>query len=150
MIHRFEILPHTADLRLRVSGKTKEELFKNALQGMFFAMSPKRRFFFFSFFKGSTRRGRDLFKKRRSFKIEAPDINALLVNFLNEALTSSDVRNEAYNAVNFKIFKDTIVSGELVGYPIKKMRLEIKAVTFHELDIKKVNGLWQTNIVFDI
>jgi SHS2 domain-containing protein len=32
---KFEILEHKADLKIRVFGKTKEELFENAMLGMF-------------------------------------------------------------------------------------------------------------------
>ena len=32
---KFEILEHKADLKIRAFGKTKEELFENAMAGMF-------------------------------------------------------------------------------------------------------------------
>ena len=40
---KFKILEHTADLKLRVFGKTKQELFKNVMFGMFESAKPKKR-----------------------------------------------------------------------------------------------------------
>jgi SHS2 domain-containing protein len=34
-VKKFEILEHTADLKIRVFGRTKEELFSAAMRGMF-------------------------------------------------------------------------------------------------------------------
>jgi len=36
----YEILPHTADVRLKASGKTPEELFSEALKGMMTIAKP--------------------------------------------------------------------------------------------------------------
>jgi len=36
----FEVLPHMADIKIRVYGKTQQELFKHALIGMFQAIRP--------------------------------------------------------------------------------------------------------------
>ena len=40
---KFEILEHKADLQIRVFGRTKEELFQNALFGMQESMKPEIR-----------------------------------------------------------------------------------------------------------
>ncbi len=42
MLKDFEIIPHTADLKIRVYGKTREDLFTNALIGMFQSTRPMR------------------------------------------------------------------------------------------------------------
>ena len=41
MTKDFEQLSHTADVQLRVYGKDIEELFRNALRGMFYLVVPK-------------------------------------------------------------------------------------------------------------
>ena len=38
---KYEILEHTADLKIRVFGKTKEELFLNSLLAMAESMKPE-------------------------------------------------------------------------------------------------------------
>jgi SHS2 domain-containing protein len=40
---KFEILEHKADLKIRVFGKTKEELFENAVVGMFEAAKYEKK-----------------------------------------------------------------------------------------------------------
>ena len=37
----FEMVPHTADIKIRAYGNTMEELFRHALQGMFQSIRPQ-------------------------------------------------------------------------------------------------------------
>ena len=37
----FEMVPHTADIKIRAYGHTMEELFRHALQGMFQSIRPQ-------------------------------------------------------------------------------------------------------------
>lgn len=145
MIPKFEILPHTADVRLKVFGKTKEELFKNAILGMaqILAKSPKSEFKI----------------KNLKLKIKSPDINSLLVDFLSEILYQSQVNRAIYREVKFSEFSDPSTSSgqaqlkaEIFGFKIDKFDEDIKAVTYHELDIKKspASGFFETIIIFDI
>src|SRR3989338_310971 len=71
----FEILEHTADLRIKAWGKTKEELFKNALRGMAYVQKEEARI-----------------KKQESritkkVQVKSTDMTALLIDFLSEVLT---------------------------------------------------------------
>jgi len=143
----FEILPHTADIKIKVYGKTLEELFCNAVIGMFQAIVPK--------IPGCiTKHGRvvcDNFPERRTIHIETVDIEALLVDFLSEALYLSDVNDEAYLWVEISDLSHTKIDATLYGKKVDGFEVvEIKAVTYHEMEVKNVDGVWQTNIVFDI
>lgn len=131
----FKILGHTADLRIRVYGKTIKELFRNALKGMFKSIAP-------DWLGGK--------EARRTVTIQSADLNTLLVDFLSEALTLSDINDEAYSDAKFVKLTGTALKAELRGMKIKRLETEIKAVTHHELDIKKIGGHWETAIVFDI
>lgn len=130
-----EVLPHTADLRLKVYGISKEDLFRNALKGMFESVHPK---------------GVGTPAPPRTVKVQSTDINSLLVDFLSEALTLSDINDEAYLDAEISALTDTQIEAELRGIKIKGFEEEIKAVTHHEVDIKKVGDRWETMIVFDI
>ncbi len=137
MIKRFELIPHTADLKLRVWGATREELFKNALIGMFASIEPH-------FLEGKE-------SIKHEFNVEAYDLASLLVYFLSEALYLSDVYNEAYTDADIYLMTDTKLHVCIIGKPIKRFDVvEIKAVTYHELSVEQVNGQWQAEIVFDI
>lgn len=142
----FEILPHIADLKLRIFGSSHEELFKNALAGMFQAAGPAapacRR-----------NRGRLLCSElpiKRKISVESDDLDSLLVDFLSEALYLSDSKNEAYLDAKILRLTDKKVEAEIRGVKVNNFDDEIKAVTYHELEIKKVGDHFETVIVFDI
>ncbi len=143
----FELIPHTADIKLRVYGKTLEDLFRNALIGMFQSIGPQ--------IKGCILKNERVLCKELPFSheinLDSIDQEALLVDFLSEALYLSDVYNEAYldakiHELSNSHIRATIYGAKVTGYEV----VEIKAVTHHDLAIKQENGLWQTDIVFDI
>ena len=157
----FEILPHTADIKIRVYGETLEELFVNAVIGMFQAIGPK--------IDGckilQDRVICDKLPVSRKIELEAIDAEVLLVKFLSEVLYLSDVNNEAYlGACVHELKLDSCESGQkickngraricatLYGIKVQGFEVvEIKAVTYNDLNLKLIDGVWQTDIVFDI
>jgi len=146
-IKDFEIMPHAADLQIRVYGQTLEQLFTHALQGMFQSVKPICP----SCTVVNDRLVCPALPVERDMVIQSPDINALLVDFLSDALYLSDVHNEAYLDVVITELSNTKLVGRFKGVHIEGLQeSEIKAVTYHDLHIEQKDGLWQTNIVFDI
>lgn len=147
MTNDFEILEHTADLEIRVYGATKQELFKHALQGMFQCMGPKNK-------TCDVVDGRVVCKNlplSREIGVNSQDTASLLVDFLSEALYLSDVHNEAYLDVRIATFEDTYIQATLYGIEVEGFsECEIKAVTYHDMKLEQVNGVWQVDVVFDI
>ena len=143
----FEVLPHTADIKIRAYGKTKKELFHNALVGMFQAIHP---------IIPNCRVENDrvtcvTLPEHHAIEITASDEESLLVDFLSEALYLSDVHNQAYLDVIINKLTDTFIKATLCGVEVTGFEVvEIKAVTYHELSIQKHGGVWQADIVFDI
>ena len=143
----FEQLSHTADIKIRVYGSTKEELFVNALAGMFQTIVPHA--------DGCTQKdGRlvcPILPAKRTVQEQGPDAHALLVNFLSEALYLSDVHNEAYLDADIEHLSNTSICATLKGVPVTGFDVvEIKAVTYHDLFIEHTNNEWVAEIVFDI
>lgn len=133
---KYEILEHTGDTKIKAFGKTKEELFLNAMLGMNAILKP---------------RIKNLELRIKEIDIQSNDINALLVDFLNEVNYLRQVNREIYNKVRFVRFLNVELEGELEGYEVEEFGEDIKAVTFHELDIKRnEKGEWDTVIVFDL
>ncbi len=131
----YEILEHTADLRIRIFGTTKQQLFLNALKAMTFIQNP------------------DLSEESvvRKVKIKSSDVSFLLVDFLSEVLYLTQTKKEAYLGVKFREFSDTFLKAELDGRKVKRFKEDIKGVTYHELEIKQQkDGTWETTILFDI
>lgn len=142
---RFTILPHTADVRLKVFGKTKEELFENALLAMAEILQIKN-----SKFKGQNYKSK--------IKIQSIDLNSLLADFLSEVLYQSQINQVVYADVKFSKFLDSSavlgqaeLEAEIFGNRVGHFKEEIKAVTYHELEIKKSpEGFFETTVVFDV
>ena len=133
---RFEILEHKADLKIRVFGKTKEELFENAMIGMFEAAKYEKEI------KNQ--------KSKIKIKVKSIDLPSLLVDFLSETLYLVETRKEVYQKVEFKKFSDNEIEATLIGKKLKRMGVHIKAVTYHQLKIKKRGGFFEAEIIFDI
>lgn len=135
-MEKYKILEHISDLKIRAFGKTKEELFLNALLGMTESL------------KADVKSDEKII---RQIKINSLDSSALLVDFLSEALYLIQVNKEIYNNVRFKKFTNTEIEAELFGKKVERFGEDIKAVTYHNLDIhQRVDGTWETAVLFDI
>jgi SHS2 domain-containing protein len=134
---KYEILEHTADLKIRVFGKKKEELFLNALFGMEDCLRPELK--------------KTKGKRKRKIIIKSTDLPALLVDFLSEALYLIQFHKEIYNEVKFVKFSDNELKVELFGQRVERFGEDIKAVTYHGLNIKqREDGTWEATLLFDI
>lgn len=143
----FEQLPHTADIKIRVYGATLQELFRHALVGMFQCVKPHAN----QCKVIDDRLVCDQLPQQHEIAISSPDIEALLVDFLSEALALSDIYNEAYLDADIQQLSPTHIQATLRGVEITGFEVvEIKAVTYHELYVKQIDEHWQAEIVFDI
>ena len=135
----YELLEHTADIRIRVKGASLAGLFENSALAVFDIIAEKQQL-------------RD--PRRHSLKInqKAENIEELFVNWLNELLSLSQARGVIFTG--FRIAKLTPVSitAEATGYDMKAYRVntEVKAATYHQLEIKKTPRGWQAEVVLDV
>jgi SHS2 domain-containing protein len=133
---KYEVLEHKADLEIRTFGKTKKELFLNMLLAMAKSQKPE--------IKTSQ-------KVKREIRVKSIDLEALLVDFLNEVLYLTQVNKETYEEVKFQKFTSLELEGELRGFKVERFGEDIKGVTYHDLDIhQKKDGTWQATVLFDI
>jgi len=136
---KYEILEHKADLKIRVFGKDKKEVFSNALLGMF----EEARYKQISNLKPQI--------SKRKIKIKSQDSGSLLVDFLSEALYLSEINQEVYRDIRFRKFNDKEIDGVLIGKKLKRIGVQIKGVTYHGLDIhQEKDGSFEATILFDI
>ena len=137
----FRILSHTADLRLEVFGKTIGELFHNAASAISHTLAPKYK-------------ENPAGKFRETIKIQSANLNALLIDFLNEVLAKSEINKAIYRVLSIKhqvSSEGADLEAEIVGFPVEKFEEDIKAVTYHEADITQdEKGIWKTKLVLDI
>jgi len=143
----FELMDHTADIQVRVYGRTPEQFYRNALIALFHIMQP-------IIPSGKIINNRIYCPSltiTRPIVIHSIDPESLLVDFLSEALCLSDIYNEAYLDITIQNLTDKSIKGTLHGIPVEgTMGVEIKAITYHDLNIKKNNNTWYTDIVLDI
>ena len=131
----FEIQQHTADVRLLVKGTTVEELYADAMRGMFAIM------------RGTVGSAQII---RHRIEIDSVDRTALLVDLLSDILTRSHLNREMYDRATFEKLTDTEAIVNVVGYSPANFEQDVKAVTYHEADVRYENGMWSTTLVFDI
>jgi len=133
----FEILEHKADLKIKASGKTKEELFLNMLLAVASVLGSQQR--------------EEHNEVLREISIKSLNTEMLLVDFLNEILYLSQVNKEVYTNIKFKKFTENELEGELKGKRIERFKEDIKAATYHNLQIKQTKqGLWEAVVLFDV
>ncbi len=134
----FEILQHTADVRLRVSAPTMEGLFRDAMRGMFAIMLRDSGFGI-----------RDSGGAAARVVVESADRTALLVDFLSAVLSRAHIDRMAFYDANFDRLTETELAADLTGAPTQ-FEHDIKAVTYHEAEVRLAEGKWETMLVFDI
>jgi SHS2 domain-containing protein len=143
----FEAILHTADLHIRAYGDTLEELFHNALVGMFQSLEPQA----LGCNSIHDRVVCAALPQKHSLVVTSPDCDALLVDFLSEALYLSAVHYEAYLDVTIEELTGTQIKATLHGVKVTGFAgAEIKAATYHGLHIQQKDSVWQTDIIFDI
>lgn len=134
---KYQILDHKADLKIKVFGKTKKELFENAMVGMFESAQYQPKL-----------KSKEVKVK---IKINSTNLSFLLIDFLNELLYLSETRKEVYQKINFNKLSKREIEAELIGKKLKRMGVHIKGATYHDLDIRRgKDKSWQATILFDI
>lgn len=130
----FVELMHTADLAIRVWAPDYKCLLITALKGMYFLMDVK------------------LYRKKsfcRNFTFEADDPEGLLVMFLSEFLFMVEKDNIAFDQVNL-VQQCNHLYVQAEGELIAPLYNEIKAVTYHNLSVDKMEEGLEVSIVFDV
>lgn len=86
---------------------------------------------------------------RETIEVDGPDDEALLVGFLGELLFRLDVRHQAFAEIALELDGEHL-RAELRGAPVTRIVKTIKAVTFHDLQIRETPDGVETTIVFDV
>jgi len=138
MQKEFEILEHTSDVGIIAYGKDMKEAFANAAKGMFSLITELD----------------DISEiEQRDIELTAPDLESLLVAWLNELVYLFDVDNILLNNFEITQLSSTHLKAKAFGEKVDTskhiLKLGIKAATYHMLKIEKDNGV-RVQIIFDI
>jgi SHS2 domain-containing protein len=135
----YELIEHTADIGIKVKGKDLSELFKNSALAMFDIIAEKKE---------------PNLKKQIKIRIEqkANDVEELFVNWLNELLSLSAIKELIFSDFQIKKIDNNTLKAQVAGEDIKNYRVntEIKAATYYELKIEEVESGWQAQLIFDV
>jgi len=132
----FEELEHTADLRLGVHGGSLEELFVHAAQGMFHLMRCQPQG------EGQTVAHR--------VTLESYDLEALLVDWLNELIYLREANQECFDAYEIIRLEPTRLEATVRGTTGHLPQKVIKAATFSGLKIVRGAAGYGVTITFDV
>ncbi len=136
---KIEFLPHTADIRMKIQADTLPLLFTAGMRGMSQVLKEGR---------CDDEVSRNL---KKIITVSAPDRTCLLVDFLSEVLSFSYTEKAVFCEMVALEFSEHLLSAEISGIRVNGFSEEIKAVTYHEAEVKQnPSGLWETMIVFDI
>ncbi|MFH0802402.1 MAG: archease [bacterium] len=139
-LQKFLILDHTADVRLRASGESPAELFKNAALGLFSLLSD--------------------YEKVRpcdSYSITASgtDLESLLVSFLSELIYQFEARQLLFSEIEIRrldegaFLIEATARGEKYDPSRHVIRSYVKGVTYHGLKVEYEES-WTAEIVLDV
>ncbi len=137
----YELIEHTADIGIRVRGSDLKELFKNTALAMFDIMAEKKRNTQYS-----------IRNTRYIVQQKADDLEELFINWLNELLSLSAIKEKIFCDFRFKKLDEQNLEAEVTGCDIKdyKVNVEIKAATYHQLKLEKQKAGWLAEVIFDV
>ncbi|MCM8771289.1 MAG: archease [Candidatus Omnitrophica bacterium] len=136
---KYTLIEHTADIGIQVYGRNLKELFRNAAEGMFEIIADLKNV-----------------RPKMSFKINLKETNIedLLVAWLRELLYRYNSKGILFKKFfiksldNFRL--EAEASGEKFNPKLHLLKTEVKAVTYSDLQVEKIETGFKTQIIFDI
>ena len=136
---KYRQMPHTADAAYRIQGNSLAEIYINAAEALMATLTDRR------FLRP---------KETRRIEVEAPDREALLVNWLNYLLYLYDVNGFLGRIFDIVELSDqrleAIARGETYDPERHVAKTAVKAATYHHLAITPRNHGWQATVILDL
>jgi SHS2 domain-containing protein len=132
----FEEIEHTADWALRVRGHDLRELLVNAARGMSRLLVPDL-----------TVISTDV---ERHFELDAFDAESLLVEWLSELAYWAEADMLVFREFDLRQVTPSHLEAIVRGGRAPNLQKQIKAVTYHNLEIITTDNGLETTVVFDV
>jgi SHS2 domain-containing protein len=136
---RFEILDHTADIGLIVYGEDLKTLFENAGEAFFHLITDLR----------GVRQ-----KEERQVELKGESLERLMVDWLSELLYLHDVESLLFKKFKVEVIGEEGLRAKAKGEPFREgvhvIKTGVKAVTHHQIQVKRENGGWRAQIILDL
>lgn len=136
---KYKLIEHTADLGIQVFGRDADDLFSNAALAMFDQIVDVK-----------TLRG----DEKLRIRVGGADWADLMVNWLRELLYFWTVKEQLVKTVDIVSLSQTKLSAVLTTDAFDPTRHsiknEIKAVTYHQINVRQGAKGWEAQVIFDI
>ena len=136
---KYRIIEHTADFGIHVYGRDINRLFVNAAHALFDLITDVR------ILEG---------KVENSIRISGYDWPDLMVNWLRELLCHWTVEDRLVRDVDIINIAEyslrAIVTSDPYDQKRHAIKQEIKAVTYHQIDVHPGPSGWEARIIFDV
>ena len=141
MGYRFLSDVTSADIALKVEGRTKSDLFKSAAIAVMKVQIDDS--------KLSNR-------LKKEISLSCKNLDCLLFRFLNEIIFLKDSERFVFGKINLKIVENrdgyalsAILHGETISGKHKQM-VDVKGVSLHKFNVRKYRGKYYATIVLDV
>ena len=133
---------HTADVGLEVIAPSLEALFETAARALFDLLA------------GPPARGAGLVEVEREIRVTGADTEELMVRWLSELLYLHDTEGLVFDRFDISEIRNDLLAGRAAGERHdpgrRRLRREIKAVTYHQLLVRREGHGWKARVVFDV
>lgn len=129
-----------ADAAFEAEGESLEELFEACAQATFEVMAETETV---------------EPKNEEEIQLKGDDLEELLFNWLAELIYLKDLKTMVFSKYKIRIEKPdgyklhASVGGELIDVEKHKVKVDVKAVTYHLLKVKKIDDKWTAKVILD-
>lgn len=131
----FEEIDHTADRAFHIFGSDLASLFVNAAKALFCAGPPP---------------ASSAASVHRDVQVDGADRESLLVNWLNELLYLQEAHRESYCDFRIAEASERRILARVRGSRQQSANRTIKAITFHNLEVRQESDGWHATVVVDV
>ena len=88
--------------------------------------------------------------EEKSVDLEAVDAESLLVEWLNELAYWAETELLVFHKFDLHSVSSTHIKATIRGSRVAQLENHIKAVTYHQIEVKKEKERWRARIIFDL
>ena len=135
----YHLIDHTADFGIHVFGSTAEDLFINAATAIFDVITDREKL---------------ARTQTQCLQVSGEDWSDLMVCWLRELLYWWNARQMLVKAVRIDQLSEKHLTAEIAGELFNPQKhsidTEIKAVTYHQINVSDGPTGWQATVIFDV
>lgn len=135
----YSLLDHTADMGFDIYGSDPADLFKKAGKALIHTM-----------FGAIQSKGADTIK----ISLTGDDLSDLMVRWLTEILYLFEGEHLVTTDIIIDSLSSAKIDATITTSPFDPSRYEIlreiKAVTYHQIDVTEKDGIWKARVIFDL